>query len=107
IEHLKTNIQAGLSQAEAQKRLKKYGYNTLPEVKHKTWFTIFLSQFTSPLIYILLIAAAIIFFVGNDKKDAFIISGILLFNAIIGTIQEGRTHKIIESLKRLIKTTAI
>lgn len=107
IEHLKTNIETGLTQAEAQKRLKKYGYNVLPEVKHKTLFTIFLSQFTSPLIYILLIAAAIIFFVGEDKKDAFIISGILLFNAIIGTIQEGRTHKIIESLKRFIKTTAI
>jgi len=107
IEHLKTNSQSGLTQQEAQKRLKKYGYNTLPEVKQKTWFSIFLSQFTNPLIYILLFAAAIIFFVGEDKKDAFIISGILLFNAIIGTIQEGRTQGIIESLKRFIKTTSV
>lgn len=107
IEHLKTNIQTGLTQVEAQKRLKKYGPNTLPDVKQKTWFSIFLSQFTSPLIYILLIAAVIMFFVGEDKKDAFIISGILLFNAIIGAIQEGRTQKIIESLKRFIKAISV
>ncbi len=107
IENLKTNIQTGLTQTEAQTRLEKYGPNTLPDVKQKTWFSIFLSQFTSPLIYILLIAAVIMFFIGEDKKDAFIISGILLFNAIIGAIQEGRTQKIIESLKRFIKTISV
>ena len=49
-----------------------------------------------------MIAATLIFFVANDRIDAFIIAGILLFNAIVGTIQEGRTHKILVSLKRFI-----
>ena len=40
------------------------------------------------------------FFVGPDKIDAFIISGILLFNALIGAYQEGRTGQILASLKK-------
>lgn len=66
-----------------------------------------MSQFQSPLIYVLLIAAIIIFFVGSQKLDAFIISGILLFNAIIGTIQEGRTANIVATLRHFIATKSV
>lgn len=107
VKELQTNGTQGLSQKQAQERLKKDGPNRLPEGKTESWFTIFLSQFQSPLIYILLISAIIIFFVGDQKIDAFIISGILFFNAIIGTIQEGRTSNIIASLSRFIKTKSI
>ncbi len=104
---LNTNFKTGLSDQEVEKRLKKYGPNALPEGRQETWVSIFLSQFQSPLIYILLIAAVIIFFVGEHKMDAFIISGILFFNAIVGTIQEGRTSNIIASLKRFIKAKSV
>jgi ATPase, P-type (transporting), HAD superfamily, subfamily IC/ATPase, P-type (transporting), HAD superfamily, subfamily IC/ATPase, P-type (transporting), HAD superfamily, subfamily IC len=67
----------------------------------------FLRQFNSPLIYILLLAAVIIFFVGQDKLDAFIITGVLLFNAILGTVQEGKARSILESLKRYIKAECV
>lgn len=97
----------GLSQDQVIQRLKEYGTNTLPEKPRESWFAIFLRQFKSPLVYILLVAATIIFIVGEDKIDAFIISGILFFNAIIGTIQEGRTRNIVEKLKKFITADCI
>ncbi len=102
-----TNSKSGLTEREAQQRLQQYGPNSLPEGHRDTWLSIFIRQFQSPLIYVLLIAAVIIFFVGPQKLDAFIISGILLFNAIIGTIQEGRTSNIVASLRRFITTKSV
>ncbi len=104
---LGTNSKTGLSEQEALARLKRYGPNQLPEGHRDTWLSIFISQFQSPLIYVLLIAAVIIFFVGPQKLDAFIIGGILLFNAIIGTVQEGRTSNIVASLRRFIQTKSV
>ncbi len=103
----KTNIHNGLTKEQARERLNKDGPNALPEAKQETWGMVFLRQFQSPLIYMLLVAALIIFFVGEDKLDAFIISGVLLFNAVVGTIQEGRTRSILQSLKRFVKTNSI
>lgn len=97
----------GLSAQEAHLRLERDGLNVLPESKPRPWFFIFLSQFQSPLIYLLLCAALLIFFMSEDRLDAFIISGVLFFNAIVGTIQEGRTARIVESLKQFIETTSI
>jgi Ca2+-transporting ATPase len=107
VNSLKTDPRRGLSESQAKERLKKCGPNILPTGKQDTWLSIFISQFQSPLIYILLLAAIIIFFVGERKLDAFIISGILLFNAIIGTIQEGRTSNIVASLRRFLKTKSV
>lgn len=101
------NLETGLSQKQAQEILAKNGPNVLSKGKQESWFRIFIRQFKSPLIYILLVAAVIIFFVGEYKIDAFIISGILFFNAIIGTIQEGRTSNIVASLKRFIKAKSM
>lgn len=106
-EIFRTDVVKGLSTQEATKRLHQHGQNTLLEAKTETWTQVFVSQFQNPLIYILLVAALIIFFVGQDKLDAFIIVGVLLLNAIIGTVQEGRTKSILETLKKFIKTTTI
>lgn len=102
-----TNKKTGLAEQEVRRRFAAYGPNELPEGRRDTWLSIFISQFQSPLIYVLLIAATIIFFVGAQKLDAFIISGILFFNAIIGTIQEGRTSNIVASLRRFITTKSV
>ena len=107
LETFKTNQDQGLSQKEVLKRQRDYGYNTLKTVKQRTIFSIFISQFKDPLVYILFFAALIIFIFGEDKLDAFVISGVLLFNAILGTIQEARTKNIIENLKRYIKTESV
>ena len=101
--HYDTHVVKGLTDQEVKKRLIRDGYNTLPEEPRETWFMVFITQFQNPLIYILVAAAAIIFFFGNDPLDAFIISGVLVFNALIGTIQEGRTRSILDSLKKSIK----
>jgi len=107
INQLGTNAQSGLSKSEVKKRIKKYGLNKLPDAPRESWVAVFIRQFRSPLIYILLLAAVIIFFVGHDKLDAFIITGVLLFNAIVGTVQEGRARNILESLKRYIKSESV
>lgn len=102
-----SNIKSGLSAERAMNNLHRYGKNVLARKSERGWVRIFLEQFTNPLIYILLVAAAIIFVFGKDPLDAFIISGVIFFNAIIGTIQEGRTADILKSLEKLIKTSTV
>ncbi len=75
--------ESGLSSEEASKRLTKHGPNSLPEPKVPNAFSIFLSQFLSPLIYILLAAAVVVFFIG-ETADSVIILFILLFNGVVG-----------------------
>lgn len=102
LEILQTDPIHGLSDDQVKQRIQKYGLNKLHEQKPYSWLSIFISQFASPLIYILVIAAFLIFLIAEDRIDAFIILGILFFNAIVGTIQEGRTRKILISLKEFI-----
>lgn len=100
-----TDFKKGLTTDKVNKRFEKYGKNILPEKYKFSYFKIFFRQFQSPLIYILFIASALIFLIG-ERLDAFITLGVLFFNAILGTIQEGRT-RILEGLKKLLKTEAI
>ena len=101
-----TNQKEGLLQKEAEKRIEQYGYNELEKVKPPSILSIFFSQFKDPLIYLLLLAATIIFFIG-EPLDAFIISGILFFNAIIGTFQEKRTCNILTNLHTFLVEESI
>lgn len=101
-----TDLENGLSAEETRRRQSVAGYNVLPEVPTKSLFIIFLEQFKNPLIYILLCAAAIIFFLGHHG-DAFLISGILLFNAVIGTFQEGRAKQILQQLKKMTTSSCV
>ena len=75
----------GLTEKEAAERLQEYGPNKFPEGKTDSLLIIFLRQFQSPLIYILLAAAAIVFSMG-EVVDAVVILVILLFNSIFLTI---------------------
>ncbi|MFH1838308.1 MAG: HAD-IC family P-type ATPase [Candidatus Kuenenbacteria bacterium] len=94
----------GLTKEEANKRLKEVGLNKLPEGKKLSTLTIFLNQFKSPLIYILFVAAIIIFLIG-DIIDCFVIFAVLFFNAIIGTIQEGKAQNTFLALKKFTETS--
>jgi len=104
LDRLKTH-EAGLSAAEASRRLLEYGPNKLPEVKGDGIVTIFFRQFRSSLIYLLLVASAIVYFVG-ETSDSLIILAILFFNAIVGTIQEGRAENTLRALRNFVETTA-
>ena len=78
---------SGLTTTDAQKKLSNVGLNALPEVKSPSFALIFLRQFLSPLIYILLVAALVSLFI-SDITDALFIGVVLLINGIIGAIQE-------------------
>ena len=95
----------GLSVDEVQNRIKQYGFNILPEKKATPLFLIFFSQFNSPLIFILLIASIITYIIG-EISDAYIILAILVFNAIVGTIQEGKAQNTLNALKKFVETKA-
>ncbi|MDP2704995.1 MAG: HAD-IC family P-type ATPase [Patescibacteria group bacterium] len=95
----------GLSSDEALTRLKTIGENKLPESKGESVAAIFLRQFQSPLIYILLIASLIVFFLG-EFVDTVIILIVLFVNAIIGAVQEGRAQNTLRALKQFTKTNA-
>jgi len=106
-ETLKTlnTSEKGLSTSESEKRLRKYGENTLKtEIKMPLWL-VFLSQFKELLVIILIIGGLIAYFIG-DYRDGTIIFIIVIVNAIIGFIQEYRAGKIVDKLKGLIKSPA-
>lgn len=95
----------GLKESEARSRLLKYGLNKLPEVKADNLAIIFLCQFQSPLIFILLLATIVVFLIG-ESIDGFVILFVLFFNAVVGTIQEGKAQNIFAALKNFTKTNA-
>jgi Ca2+-transporting ATPase len=97
--------ESGLSEVEVKKRLKVYGPNSLPSEKPRSVFSLFISQFESPLIYILLISSVIVLFMG-EIVDSLIIMFVLLFNAVIGVFQEGRAQNTLMALKQYVKTNA-
>ena len=90
----------GLTVAEASERLEKYGHNQLEGRKKTSPVKAFLSQFLSPLIYVLLVAVIISFVVGH-YTDAWVILGVLILNAIIGFVQESKAEKAMEALMKL------
>jgi len=97
--------EAGLGSAEARARLDRYGLNALPEPRVPGIPSIFLSQFLSPLIYVLIAAAGVVFVMG-EVADAVIILLVLVFNAIIGTLQEGKAQHTLAALRRFVETSA-
>lgn len=100
------STQAGLSSKEVQRRQAKFGLNELPKPKTDNWFVIFLRQFKSPLIYTLLICAVLIFLMG-EKTDAGIIMAVLILNALVGSVQEGRAQAALLALRKLSLGSAV
>ena len=92
----------GLSKKEVEFRQKKYGKNLLPSKKPFTNWKIFLSQFKSPLVYILVIAGIITLFL-KKFADSIVIFAAVLLNTIIGFIQEKKADQALIKLKKAIK----
>jgi len=98
--------QNGLTDAEAQARLREYGPNKLPQQPPPALWQIVLRQFYSPLIYILLIAAVVSVFIG-DLKDAGFIAAVLVLNAVIGSYQEWKAEQSTLALRKLLQIRAV
>lgn len=92
-----SSTRSGLTEAEARARLLQYGPNELKGKKKTPPIVVFLRQFLSPLIYVLLVAVIISFVVGHFI-DAGVILGVLLLNAIVGFVQETRAERAMEAL---------
>ena len=91
---------SGLPETETKARLLQYGPNELQRGKKTPPIVVFLRQFISPLIYVLL-AAAIVSIIVEHFIDAGVISVVLLLNAVIGFIQETRAEKAMEALMEM------
>ncbi len=93
-----TGEYTGLTSAEAQNRLLKYGKNTLDNHKKKSKILLFLGQFTDVMTIILLACTVLSAFMG-DWIEAVVMIGIVVINAFLGFIQEFRTERTIEALR--------
>lgn len=104
LKKLKSN-EMGLTEEEAEKRLKFDGKNKLKEAKKQSKLSKFLSEFNDLMIIILLLSALVSFIISIVNKEPFtdsiIIIGIVIMNAILGFIQELKADKAIDSLKKM------
>jgi magnesium-transporting ATPase (P-type) len=102
---LSTDSEKGLEAADAAKRLQKYGPNRLPEGKKRGPFMRFLSQFNNILVYVLL-GAGFTKLMLDLWVDAAIIFGVVILNALLGFIQEGKAEKALESIRNMLSAEA-
>lgn len=100
LERFQVESTNGLSEQEASARQKLYGSNSLKRVGTPSVLILFFRQFKDMMIAVLIVAAAVSFFLG-DVADAIAIATILFINAVIGAFQESRAHKALASLSAL------
>ncbi len=101
LQRLQTN-RDGLDNNEVTRRQEEFGKNTLPTKEPPTLLQIFLHQFLSPLIYILL-AAGVVSLVLEEFTDAAFIFAVILLNAALGTFQEWKAERSAAALQNLLK----
>lgn len=95
---------AGLSSSEVEKRQLQYGLNELPPAASRPAWKRFLAQFNNILIYVLLISAAITG-LSDHWIDTGVILGVVVLNAVIGFIQEGKAEQALRSMSSLLVST--
>jgi Ca2+-transporting ATPase len=100
LRQLNTTVEHGLTQAEADRRLQKYGLNELVDRGTKNPWKILFEQFTSVMVLILIAAAVISLLVG-DLKDAVAILAIVVLFGVLGFTQEYRAEKAMAALRKL------
>ncbi len=98
--NLQTDLHKGLSSEEAEKRFQKFGPNQLPEQKRVSPFTLLISQFSSFIVWTLIVAAFIAGFLG-EWIDATAIGVIVILNALLGFFQEFRAEKSLAALRKM------
>ncbi len=106
LQELNVDPKQGLSDAEIQSRLEKYGENKLKGKKKKSLAALFFAQLKDMLIYVLLGAAVITLLIG-EYADAIIILLVVLLNAVIGVFQEFKAEKAIEALQKMTTPRAL
>jgi magnesium-transporting ATPase (P-type) len=105
VKRLATSCEKGLDPAEAAVRLQKYGPNRLPEGRKRGPFARLLAQFNNVLVYVLL-AAGFTKLMLNLWVDAAIILAVVVLNALLGFIQEGKAEKALDSIRNMLSAEA-
>src|SRR5499433_2482810 len=105
LKRLTTSTGKGLDGGEASTRLQRYGPNRLPEGKKRTAFSRFFSHFNNMLAYVL-IAAGFTKVMMNVWIDAGIIFAVVILNALLGFIQEGKAEKALDSIRNMLSAEA-
>jgi len=96
---------AGLSPEEAQARLERHGPNRLPEPRRRSPLMRFLLQFHNILIYVLLVSAVVTAALGHVADTAVILT-VVIVNAVIGFVQEGKAEKALDAIRRMLAPRA-
>ncbi|MDJ0513952.1 MAG: cation-transporting P-type ATPase, partial [Methyloceanibacter sp.] len=91
----------GLTTPEAQKRLERYGPNLLPQAPRRSPIIRFLTHFNNVLIYVL-IASAVVTAALQHWVDTGVILAVVIVNAVIGYIQEGRAEQAMTAIRRML-----
>jgi magnesium-transporting ATPase (P-type) len=105
LERLGVNEQAGLDAAQVQARLARSGFNRLPESSRRPAWRRFLLQFHNILIYVLL-GSAVITAILQHVWDTAVILAVVVANAIIGYIQEGKAEKAMDAIREMLAPRA-
>ena len=105
IQELETNLEKGLSQEDAQKRLEQYGQNELLERPRAGFLTLLLRQFNNFLVWILIGAAGVSLMMG-ELVDAAAILVIVGLNAIVGVAQESKAEQALAALRKMATPNA-
>jgi Ca2+-transporting ATPase len=106
VRDLEVDPQAGLSAAEAGRRLAEAGPNQLAEAPREPRWRAFLRQFQDLMIIILLVAAAVSLLVSREWETPIAIALVVVLNATIGFVQESRAEASLEALRKMSTTTA-
>jgi P-type E1-E2 ATPase len=102
--HLETSL-AGLDKSEAQERLAKHGPNRLPEAARRSAVARFLLHFHNVLIYVLIGSAAITAFL-EHWVDTGVILAVVIANAVIGFVQEGKAEQVMDAIRHMLAPRA-
>ena len=105
VDRLAIDPDKGLDPTEASSRLQKYGPNRLPEGKKRGPVARFLTQFNNILIYVLL-GAGFVKLMLSLWLDAGIIFAVVVLNALLGFIQEGKAEKALDSIRKMLSAEA-
>jgi potassium/sodium efflux P-type ATPase len=105
ISELGTDAERGLTAGEVAERLDRYGRNRLPEEPGQSPLIRFLKQFHNVLIYVLIVAAGFTAFLG-EWIDTGVIIAVVIVNAVIGFVQEGKAERALEEIRRMLSLTA-
>jgi P-type Ca2+ transporter type 2C len=106
LDELNTSVEEGLTEAAARERLAQYGENKLPEGKKKSEIIRFILHFHNILIYVLIAAAGITALM-DHLIDTFVILAVVIVNAAIGYIQEGKAEKALEGIRKMLSLEAL